>query len=310
MVKTLFTGAEGFFGTTLLRQNTSWIPSSQYKHDAERLTQVFGKPVHQIDLSVYQQVSDVVGQIRPDRIVNLGAQSRPDISWKHPIETVNANINGTLHLLHACHEHGLKPIILLASTSAQYGEIFEDKNMRTLIDEQAPQKPINPYGLTKAAAERLAYLLAKHYQLDVRYARIFNTSGYGKLGDVISDFSKRAVQTSNNRIIVGNLEPLRCFLHIEDTLSALKIIMENGTAGQAYNICASSEYSVREILNIIGQMVGKDIVPEIRKSLFRPTDELRIRGSSEKLKALGWREKYDIKDVIMDCIRFHKGIKI
>ncbi len=306
MHKTLFTGAEGFLGTTLLRQKTSSIPTCQHDDEAKKLTQTFDNQVHQMDLTIYEQVTNVIGRIRPDRIINLGAQSRPDLSWKIPVETVNANINGTLNLLGACHEHGLKTVIILASTSAQYGGTFEENRADSLIDERAAQKPINPYGVTKAAAERLAFLFAQHYQLDVRYARIFNTSGYGKLGDVISDFSKRIVEANDNSIIVGNLDPLRCFLHVDDTLLALKAIMEKGKAGEAYNICSSTEYSIKEIFKIICDVARKDLIPEVSQALVRPTDEPRIKGSSEKLKDLGWREQKGIRNIVEDCIRYHK----
>ena len=269
MTRTLFTGAEGFFGNTLLRQGINWIPTCQHVDEARRLSETHGVPVHRMDLANYQQVFEVIRETRPERIVNLGAQSRPDLSWQHPVETVNSNINGTLHILSACHELGLKPIILLASTSAQYGETFEDNSFKSLIDEQAAQKPLNPYGVTKAAAERLAFLLAQYYQLDVRYARIFNTSGYGKLGDVISDFTKRILETNDNRIVVGNLDPLRCFLHINDTIDGLITILEKGTTGESYNICASKEYSVRHILDLVGAAVGKNIDFQVDQSLLR-----------------------------------------
>ena len=306
MHKTLFTGAEGFFGITLLRQKTPWIPTCQHEDEAKKLTQTFYNQVHQMDLTNYEQVANVIGKIRPDSIINLGAQSRPDLSWKVPVETVNANINGTLNLLGACYEHGLKPVVVLASTSAQYGDTFEENKTENLIDERAAQKPVNPYGVTKAAAERLAFLFAQHYQIDVRYARIFNTSGYGKRGDVISDFSKRIVEAQDNSIIVGNLNPLRCFLHVDDTLSALKVIMEKGKDGEAYNICSSAEYSIKEIFKIICEVAGKNLTPKVSQALIRPTDEPRIKGSSEKLKDLGWSEQKRIRDTIEDCIRFHK----
>lgn len=304
MHKTLFTGAEGFFGTTLLRQKIPWIPTCQYEDEAKKLTQIFDKHVYEMDLTNYAQVANVIGSIRPDRIINLGAQSRPDLSWQIPVETVNANINGTLNLLVACHEHGLKPIIILASTSAQYGETFEE-NRTDSLNERAAQKPINPYGVTKAAAERLAFIYAQHYQLDIRYARIFNTSGYGKLGDVISDFSKRIVEANENSIIVGNLDSQRCFLHVDDTLLALNAIMEKGKAGEVYNICSGTEYNIKEIFKIICEVAGKDLIPKVSQKLVRPTDEPRIKGSIEKLKDLGWSEQKKIKDIIKDCIRFH-----
>ena len=289
----------------MLRQKNDWIPTCQFKKDSLKLSKLYNRKVFDLDITDFDQVKNVFETFKPDYILNLAAQSRPDISWKNPCETINSNIIGTLNILSACNELKIKPIILLASTSAQYGDAFEENISDNLIDENSTQKPINPYGVSKSAAEKLAKLYSEVYRLDVRYARIFNTSGYGKIGDVISDFTKRIVETKEDTIKVGNLKPLRCFLHVEDTLNALKIIMKKGISGEAYNICASQEYRVGDILRIVGEVYGREIKPSLDENLLRPTDEPRIIGSSKKLINLGWKESYVIQDIVSDCIKFH-----
>ena len=201
----------------------------------------------------------------------------------------------------------LEPIILLASTSAQYGETFELHKSGSSINEDSQQIPMNPYGVSKSASESLSKLFANYYKLDIRYARIFNTSGYGKLGDVISDFCKRVLETNDDHISVGNLNPKRCFLHVYDTLLALEKIFDKGYEGEVYNICSEKEYSIKQILENVIKITKKTVTPNVDKDLLRPTDEPRIIGSSEKLKLLGWHEKYNLDDIISDCLRYHRN---
>lgn len=304
MTKTLFTGAEGFFGTSLLRQNTNWIASVQHKDVADTMGRDYQRKIFTLDITNYDQAISVLSAVKPDRILHLAAQSRPDVSWNKPIETIDTNIIGTMNILKACNQINLKPIILLASTSAQYGETFEIHKSHSPINEDSQEIPMNPYGVSKSASESLSKLFAQYYELDIRYARIFNTSGYGKIGDVISDFCRRILESSDKHISVGNLKPIRCFLHVHDTLLALEKILDNGLSGEVYNICSENEFSIKQIFNIICQISNKSVEAKIQQSLLRPTDEPIIKGSSEKLKSLGWSEKYNIEDIIRDCLKY------
>jgi GDP-4-dehydro-6-deoxy-D-mannose reductase len=155
--------------------------------------------------------------------------------------------------------------------------------------------------------------LAREYFLDYKIPtvnlRIFNTTGPGKTNDAPSDFVRQLVRIKKALqrpvIEVGNLEPLRAFLHVNDTVRGFYLAAMKGKPGEAYNLCASRTYEIREILRTAIRLSG--VKPEIRpvRRLMRPSDEPIIFGSAKKIRRdTGWKPLLSIEEILKSMLEY------
>lgn len=149
--------------------------------------------LREMDVRYAPHVSSVVEEVRPDWIFHLAAQSYPTVSWDRPQETLETNVVGTTNVFEAVRslrkKTGYAPTVVAACSSAQYGASLLTSNGP--ISEGAEFQPLHPYGVSKVATDLLAYQYFKSDGIRSIRARIFNSSGPRKRGDVISDFARR-----------------------------------------------------------------------------------------------------------------------
>jgi nucleoside-diphosphate-sugar epimerase len=263
------------------------------------------------DVRYLQGVLRIVSEFRPDKIFHLAAQSYPPVSWMRPEETFATNVTGTINVFEAIkevkrHYPQYAPSVVVACSSAQYGQTMIESD--GIVDEQAAMLPLNPYGVSKVAQDLLAYQYFRSDGINTIRARIFNSTGPRKVGDVLSDFTKRAVlahRQSVNDITVGNLETERAILDVRDLVQALYMLSEKGVEGDAYNICGSTTYRISGLLEIIESVIGFKLKPVVDESLLRPTDEKIIFGDTRKLvSATDWKQSIPLEVTVKDMIDY------
>jgi GDP-4-dehydro-6-deoxy-D-mannose reductase len=139
--------------------------------------------------------------------------------------------------------------------------------------------------------------------------RLFNTTGPGKTNDAPSDFVRQLVRIKKELqspvIEVGNLKPRRAFLDVNDTVRGFYLAAIKGKRGEAYNLCATRTYPIREILQTAIRLSG--VKAEIRpvSRLMRPSDEKIIFGSTEKIrKDTGWRPMYSVEKTLKSMLEY------
>src|SRR5579863_2265590 len=190
-MKVLITGASGFIGGFLA------------KHCLEQGCSVLGFDVAEpnefsraadfehCDIRDYDHLSRLVSGFRPDRVFHLAAQSFPTVSLIQPRETIDINVGGTVNLFECLRTAGIKPPVVVACSSAEYGLVAtEDLPTR----EEHPLRPLHPYGVSKVGQDLLAAQYFANYAFPAIRIRIFNTTGPRKIGDVCSDLTKRTVE--------------------------------------------------------------------------------------------------------------------
>ncbi len=256
-------------------------------------------------------VDALITQYRPEIIYHLAAQSYPAVSWDLPIETLSTNVNGTVNVFESIKairksDPTYDPVVIVACSSAEYGSSLTKFDYP--VTEAAELLPLHPYGVSKVAQDLLAYQYFATFNIRCIRARIFNTTGVRKTGDVVSDFVRRAVMIEQGRLAeftCGNLTTKRAITDVRDLITALDLLSREGTWGEVYNISGSNIYEVREIIGKIEDVMGLKLDPKIDPALIRPQDEPIIYGNVDRLKsATGWEQKVPFEQTIADMVAY------
>ena len=309
-IKTAFvTGAEGFIGSHLavFLQRKGWNVIGGYlmpgSNSFPRLPQLH---FVQCDLSNGQRVEQIIRDIKPTHVFHLGAQSLPTASWADPVATFQSNIMGSLHLFEALRHMKRAPVVVSACSSAEYGQVPSNA---IPVREEHPLLPLHPYGISKVCLDLLAREYFLDYKIPAVNLRLFNTTGPGKTSDAPSDFVRQLVRIKKGLqppvIEVGNLKPRRALLHVDDTVRGFYLAAIKGRRGEAYNLCATRTYEIREILDAAIRLSG--VKPEIRPvpRLMRRSDETIIFGSTDKIhKDTGWEPHLSLEEILASMLKY------
>jgi GDP-4-dehydro-6-deoxy-D-mannose reductase len=308
-VKSLITGAAGFMGP-FLRDHCLESGSSVLGIDVvdPRETWTDGVFEH-CDVRDYDRFSKLIAQFKPDRIFHLAAQSYPTVSLEKPRETVESNLCGTVNLFEALRSLGVKPMVVVACSSAEYGYVAAEN---VPVKEAHPLRPLHPYGVSKVGQDLMASQYFVNYAIPTVRIRIFNTTGPGKLGDVCSDLTKRAVELelgiTNRFLKVGNLTSRRAIGDVRDLIRALWIAAERCELGEVYNVGAEYIYSVQEVIDAIRERVSVDFEVQQDRALMRPSDEPVIAGDTTKFRdRCGWKPEISLTDTLTDMLKWWRA---
>lgn len=307
--KILITGSAGMVGKNLSDalsnfKNFKVFPTyydiTIPKNDLESINEIINN-YQFLNILNSEALEDLMVNIKPDIIIHLAAQSRPDISLSRPLDTIKTNLFGTINIVESNWVRDNKPWIINFSSSAVYGDIEWDEP----VTEQSPTRPITSYGVSKLSAER--YLHANHQGISTSL-RLFNCSGPYKTSDLISDISKRLIFEDNNNLKIGCLNTKRHFLHISDVVQVIKKLLsitkeKRNEFNREFNLAPTHKNlnNVIEVIKEFENIIGHKVNLKSDKSLFRTKDESIIWGNSELLsKTLEWKSIKTMKDIIKD----------
>jgi GDP-4-dehydro-6-deoxy-D-mannose reductase len=300
-MRTLITGAEGFIGGYLsqfLRQQGEDFFGTYYKGGSADLIGC--------DVRDAEAVDSMIRDIKPERIYHLAAQSLPTISWKEPALTMETNITGTINIFESLLRHGLKPRVLVACSSAEYGFVSEED---VPVKEDHSLKPLHPYGVSKVAQDLLAYQYFANFGIPSVRVRIFNTTGPGKTDDVCSDFARRIVSIEKGNsppiVKVGNLHTRREVIDVRDAVRGLYLALEKGEEGEVYNLSSGRVFQISYLLEVMLSLTKQKLHVEVDQRLLRPSDEPVIMGANAKLrKATGWQCVIPLEKTLEDILNY------
>lgn len=313
-MRALVTGMTGFIGSHLseflLEKEFEVVGTVWDKSELKNVVGIKDKVrILDCDIRDRTRVEEIVKEVRPDTIYHLAAQSFPTVSWDEPARTLDTNVLGTSHIFEAVRKNDLDTIVLVACSSAEYGFVSENE---VPVKESHVLLPLHPYGVSKVAADLLAYQYHQNFGIKTIRARIFNTTGPRKTNDVCSDFTKMIVRIEkglDKEMYVGNLEPKRDITDVEDVVNALWLLCEKGEMGEVYNVCSSKAHRIKDVLNMAIELSKLEIEPQVDPNKLRPTDEPIIMGDNTKIRgACGWIPKMSMEETLGRMLEYWRGV--
>jgi GDP-mannose 4,6-dehydratase len=258
-VKVLITGVTGFAGSYLAEYLVDQPDVEVYglKRWNSPLTDLQGVidkiTLINFDLGDPHSIYKAVSEVRPDRIFHLAAQSYVPMSFRAPVDTIRANVLGTVGLLEAVRETGDDPVIHICTSSEVYGEVSQEE---LPIVESTPFRPQSPYGVSKVAEDLTAYQYHVSYGLRTLRTRSFTHTGpRSKEVFVAPAFAKQIAEIEAGQrdevVYVGNLDSTRTFLDIRDMVEAYWLLTEKCPAGEVYNIAGDYTCTVGQMLDTL-----------------------------------------------------------
>jgi GDP-4-dehydro-6-deoxy-D-mannose reductase len=308
-MKVLITGASGFIGGFLATHCVE-AGSSVLGLDIQRPEAICaGADFEVCDVRDEVRLSGLISSFRPDRIFHLAAQSYPTVSLSRPRETMDINAGGTINLYECLRALGMKPVVVVACSSGEYGPVAsEDLPVR----EGHLLRPLHPYGVSKVAQDLLAAQYFANYSIPSIRIRIFNTTGPGKAGDVCSDLTRRVVEIElglrSPSLFVGNLTPRRALTDVRDLVRALWLSSACCAAGEVYNVGSDQICSVQELIDAIRPYVKVNFKVEQDPELMRACDEPVIAGDSTRFRGCtGWSPQIRIDETLRDMLAWWRN---
>jgi nucleoside-diphosphate-sugar epimerase len=219
---------------------------------------------------------------------------------------MDTNAGGTINLFEGLRAAGIMPIVVVACSSGEYGPV-DSKDLPVL--ESHALSPLHPYGVSKVTQDLLTAQYFINYSIPAIRMRIFNTTGPGKIGDVCSDLSRRAVEIEKGIrppvMMVGNLTTRRALADVRDLVRALWLSAESCKAGDVYNIGADQIFSVQEVIEAIRSQMQVSFTVQQQPDLIRAFDEPIIAGNTGKFRSCcAWTPQIDLAATLRDMLEW------
>ena len=269
-----------------------------------------GVPLVRAQIHDQAGVRQLLIEHRADAVMHFAAWLAVGESVAKPVDYYQNNVTGTLSVLAAMRDAGVKRFIF-SSTCAVYGE-----PARVPIDESLPKNPINAYGETKLAIERALPHLERAYGMRWIALRYFNAAGAHPDGTIGEDHEPeihliplaiRAATGGAPLRVFGEDYPtpdgtcLRDYIHVMDLADAhLRALeaLERGAPSDAFNVGTGTPHSVRSVIETVSRVVGRPVAWQ--SSPRRPGDPAVLYAAADRARTeLGWRPKYADLEVIV-----------
>ena len=272
--------------------------------------------LHYGDLSDGSSLNRILEKVRPDEIYHLGAQSHVRVSFDIPEYTADVDALGTLRMLDAIRETGIKTRFYQASSSEMFGKVAEIPQKET-----TPFHPRSPYGCAKVFGYWIARNYRESYDLFACNGILFNHES-PRRGEtfvtrkVTAGFS-RIKHGLQDKIYLGNLDAKRDWGYAKDYVEGMWLMLQQDKPDD-YILATGESHSVRELVEEAGRILGFDIIWKgkgkqekgidkntgkvlvgIDPHYYRPAEvDILLGDASKARKKLGWKPKVKFKDLI------------
>ncbi len=216
-----------------------------------------------------------------------------------PIQCNLVNITGTLKVLLAARDSGVKKVVF-ASSAAVYGD-----NTNLPLSESTPLKPVSPYALSKAVGEMYCQLFADIYELPTIALRYFNVFGprqdpNSQYASVIPHFISRILK-GERPVIFGDGEQSRDFIYVKHIVEAnLRACLSDYTG--AYNIATGKRTTINQLVPVINQTLGKNMGPIYEEP--RPGDIKHSLADVSKAEVLNFKPSINFADELGETVQW------
>lgn len=279
--------------------------------------------LHTCDMTSAEAVFRLVGEVQPDELYNLAAQSHVHRSFDEPAYTTDVNVTGTVRLLNALVKLGLekRTRFYQASTS----EMFGDAPVGDMQSEATPFHPLSPYAVSKHAAYEITINFREAYGLHASNGILFNHESPYRPSSFVSRKISRAVARfhlgGGETLLLGNLDTRRDWGHARDYVEGMWLMLRQPLPGD-YVLATGENRSVREFVELAFREIGRDVVWQgveleeegvdartgerlvaVDPRFFRPIDARATLGDASKARrVLGWTARTSFAALVREMV--------
>ncbi|HYA94095.1 MAG TPA: GDP-mannose 4,6-dehydratase [Thermodesulfobacteriota bacterium] len=311
----LVTGGAGFIGSHLCERlltdgikvicldnfDTFYDPKIKIKN-AEVIAKKFPDLFDLVtgDIRNPEQVKRLLQKNEVDFVAHLAARAGVRPSIADPFLYEDVNIRGTIVLLEACKERGIKNFIF-ASSSSVYGE-----NQRVPFSEKDLDiQPISPYGATKRAGELVCYSYHHLYRMNIACLRIFTAYGPRQRPEMAIHKFTRLVDQGEKIPMYGDGSSRRDYTYIDDLIDGILGVIDHHKGFEIYNLGESETTSLKELIRLIEEALGKKAAIETME--LQPGDVSVTYADITKAKRiLKYHPKVKMKEGIQRFVEWYK----
>lgn len=316
MTAALITGITGFAGSHLadfllrtqpdLRVAGFLRTTSSRQYIQNKLIEV-----HEGDLQDYGSLVAALDHVRPDYVFHLASRTFVQYSFTNPLTTLQDNCVGTVNLLEAIRflkrEKGYDPIIHVCSSSDVYGQAEANE---LPITEDAPLRPRNPYGVSKACEDLFAAQYHIAWGLRTIRSRAFSHEGPRRSPTgAVSGFCRQVAEMELGQrepvLQVGNLEGARVFCDVRDMVEAYWLLATRCRPGEVYNICGTTTLRIGDIVERLLGLTQLAIHVQVDPARLRPSDSVVQIPSCDKFRReTGWEPTIPFEKTLLDLLNY------
>ncbi len=255
------------------------------------------------DIRHRDHLAEIFKKKRVDSIVHLAARAGVRPSLTQPLLYEDVNLRGTIVLLEACKECGVKDFVF-ASSSSVYGE-----NQRVPFSENDFDiRPVSPYAATKRAGELLCYAYHHLYQMNIACLRIFTAYGPRQRPEMAIHKFTRMIDRGETIPIYGDGSSRRDYTYIDDLIEGILAVIRRNRGFEIYNLGESQTTSLKKLVELIEEALG--IKANIQMADSQPGDVSVTYADIAKAKRmLNYRPEVDMKEGIKRFVRWYKEAK-
>jgi len=282
----VITGGAGFVGSHLaeeLHRADADVEVIDSLHAGRADLVPDGVTLHETDIRS-SELSEIVKSANPTILYHLAALHYIPYCNDHPEETFETNVLGTRRVLEAARAEGQLGCVVSASTAGVYEPAPEPHS------EADSRDPIDIYGRTKLIGEDLCELFQSDTGVPTVSARLFNIYGPNETNEHLIPAILTQVRDGARTIDLGNLEPARDFIHVEDVRDALMRLASDHESGYGvYNVGTGTEHTVREVVEAVETALGEEITIQQDPERVRKSDRPHLCADISRIEAeTGW----------------------
>jgi dTDP-glucose 4,6-dehydratase len=312
-MKLLVTGGAGFIGSSYVRLARRSRPADllvnvdalTYAGNLENLRDLEGDSGHvfaRADIRDGDAMRELMRRHAIDAVVNFAAESHVDRSIMSARPFLDTNVGGTLALLEAAREAGVRRFVQV-STDEVYGSL----GPTGAFEETTPISPRSPYSASKAAADHFVMAFHHTHGLDTVITRCSNNYGPYQFPEKLIPLMILNAFEAKPLPVYGDGLYVRDWIHVEDHCEAVDLVLLRGAAGEVYNIGAENERPNLDVVRDILRLTGRDD-SLVRHVPDRPGHDRRYAMNARKIRdQLGWRPRHDFTGGLEETVAWYRN---
>ena len=283
------------------RNSVSETQAIRVEHITDKITLHYG------DITDLSSLIRIIGEVQPNEIYNLAAQSHVRISFDEPIYTSQATGVGALNVIESVRLLKLNCKIYQASSSEMFGNNIDNDGFQR---ESTRMVPVSPYGISKLFAHNMGINYRNSYNMFISNGILFNHESPRRGTNFVTNkVCKEAVKIKlglTDKIKLGNLKATRDWGHAKDYVEAMWLILQQETPND-YVCSTGISHSVEDLVIYVFNKLGLDWKKYVNtdSKYLRPEELNDLKGDSTKLRELtGWKPKYTFESMLDEMIEY------